>query len=422
MFHPNLVSNPLWRREKIIEPLIERVKQADAKSMGFRLSEEERMALRAEQIERRRARKERSRARWESRSWGGFFVLACASILVPVSMPVTVTILSLMATGLFCLNMMAYRQVHSKLYDWFGNDAIPTDSTLIIYRFPWFEGPMRVNTIKKVKPRGLYNNIWASEKVLRKQGDYGATLPIIEEHLRHEQLKKCHNERLQLIAEDDETFSKNIKLAFGDNSLLSSQLEKVDSAESLTESEVEHLRKALNAYLTPKNDKIISQGVSLSSVAFDGLIVLAKKRPLNQECPIDLELIPERDRIYLSTGDQYNIHNLLQHFNLKRKFINPLTADALFSKYDIAHIQKVLADKKLKVTFSTGPVVRVSSQASRLAHNPHVLLHERGPARSSGRPNMTPHFRPMPPATRYEQLRSQRPIVVREESRLWSWF
>ncbi|KTD21309.1 hypothetical protein [Legionella londiniensis] len=136
-----------------------------------------------------------------------------------------------------------------------------------------------------------------------------------------------------------------------------SELNKINQLDpgTIQEEIIENLRARFNKLLSQNN---LKQGhSSLSDVAFEALIDLAKFKPINKNDPISCDEIEEEDKIFVSTGHQFSLKNLIEYHNTRayrgnplgerydsKWLLNPLTNDKFHPK-DAVHI-KTLADKK----------------------------------------------------------------------------
>ena len=117
------------------------------------------------------------------------------------------------------------------------------------------------------------------------------------------------------------------------------------------EESIESLRNQLNCILSQASfSTCISDNIKLHDVIYDALLVLAEFKPINdgEMDPITFENdIDDINRVFVSTGHQYNIHSLMKchFFRIKyqqagKGILNPL-AGTFFSEKDEAHILQV---------------------------------------------------------------------------------
>lgn len=132
---------------------------------------------------------------------------------------------------------------------------------------------------------------------------------------------------------------------------LVSQLNAIQDPSDNQDGIIESLRRSLNELVVANN--------GLSDPAYCALLALAEFKPLNTEDPIDLKTINEQDKVYTSTGHQFNINMLIQYHNQRtyrdsilgetqndKWLLNPITNQP-FSLRDVAYIQAVAMKKDI---------------------------------------------------------------------------
>ena len=113
--------------------------------------------------------------------------------------------------------------------------------------------------------------------------------------------------------------------------------------------------QSLMSKTTVKKDDI-----TLAQVAHMGLLALAEFKPINDVDPCTKDLIEENDKVFTSTGHCFSIRNLIIYHNTRdyrgtqlgeqsnnKWLLNPLL-NKPFDLMDVAHIQAVADEKKLK--------------------------------------------------------------------------
>ncbi len=123
------------------------------------------------------------------------------------------------------------------------------------------------------------------------------------------------------------------------------------------------LRIQLQAILSKnENNNIKRDGVSLSDVAYEILLVLAELKPINEIDPITQGEIDENNVVLVSTGHQYNIDSLIDYHNARlyrenldeysdSKFLLHPILNTKFDSRDVAHIQTVATEKGIRIQF-----------------------------------------------------------------------
>lgn len=108
---------------------------------------------------------------------------------------------------------------------------------------------------------------------------------------------------------------------------------------------------------------------AVGNVIFQALIQLAVLSPLNDVDYITHEPIKENDdRVFTSSGHQFDIRQLLAFRTQRTAFINPAT-NLSFSVRDQQHIQQVAQEKKIQFT-----IVPQNPPPSLRTHFAHVLM------------------------------------------------
>lgn len=123
------------------------------------------------------------------------------------------------------------------------------------------------------------------------------------------------------------------------------------------------LRRKLLSLTAAENQSSSKQ--NLADVAYDTLLILAEFYPLNTEEPItqlDMEDIKPDDRIFVSTGHQFSLTQLIQWHNQRpyrtgearasKSLLNPFT-NSPFSARDLAHISAMA--NKMRIAINDQP-------------------------------------------------------------------
>lgn len=135
-------------------------------------------------------------------------------------------------------------------------------------------------------------------------------------------------------------------------------LQTLKSPNDASDSVIEDLRKGLKNFLSQRNVK--KDNISLADAAYDGLLALAEFKPLNKEDLITLLEIPKEDKIFVSTGHQFSLTNLI-HYHHTRDYrsnlgetyqskwlLNPFN-NLQFDSIDIAHINTIAKERGITI-------------------------------------------------------------------------
>lgn len=148
------------------------------------------------------------------------------------------------------------------------------------------------------------------------------------------------------------------------------------------ETNVELLRSAVKKILLlDKKNRVMKEGISLSDGAYDTLLALAELKPLNEKDLISLESIDEANKIYTSSGHQYDINSLMNYhqtrslrYSLKehanKKLLLDPSTNLPFSERDVQHIQAVAKKKGLTVYIG----LRTNTLSKPRFFQPHVAI------------------------------------------------
>ena len=108
------------------------------------------------------------------------------------------------------------------------------------------------------------------------------------------------------------------------------------------------------------NGEVKKGELSLADAAYTALIALAEHSPINTNDPCNLDPIPDESRIFVSTGHQFNIEQLILfhnsrnykgtqgEFHNQKYLVNPIT-NLRFSPKDAAHIVKTATAKNIQI-------------------------------------------------------------------------
>jgi len=165
--------------------------------------------------------------------------------------------------------------------------------------------------------------------------------------------------------------------------------ESVPISKRMQQTMLDELRGQLKSIASDSdNDDIQVDELSLSKVAYYTLLTLAEFRPKNTEDPIMLvEIAPEK-AVFISTGQQFDIHTLIQAHNTREPTVaegedaqnkwlrDPLT-NIKFSPIDDAHIREVAAEKNI-VVIPEPEEIQPAGRASPPAAAPPQAQHEQG--------------------------------------------
>lgn len=149
---------------------------------------------------------------------------------------------------------------------------------------------------------------------------------------------------------------------------------------------VETLRRELLDIL--KNEKKVLGIIvdkELGDICHNVLLKLARLSPLNTEDPSTLEPIASQSRVFVSTGHQYDIHQLINYHNHRdprgneeeknyKSSLN-LSLNMPFSYRDSTHIQEVAAEKQVIVNRLVNPasdalnLIKIAKELKKLFNN-----------------------------------------------------
>lgn len=146
-------------------------------------------------------------------------------------------------------------------------------------------------------------------------------------------------------------------------SILEIEVELIDviMAESINQDLVERLRKYLLAIAhNPAYDEISKAGKQLNDVAFEFLLALAEHSPINTEDPVTAEVIEVGFEVFVSSGHQFDIRELIGWDNFRRGNFHygcnwrqaPLmniATNSPFSKKDVMHIEEIALKKAVLI-------------------------------------------------------------------------
>lgn len=321
------------RKEQVIRGILAKIREANQRQEPFQLTPLEHSVLKIDKEAKRakifRDLDESIRATSKSAlqfAWTSFLPALVLSLFIPqvLSLWLMVPLITIPVT-LISLVVVHLANVISQSINFLltPSSFVVCDESATI---------KREETIYKVV-RGDSSNEWASQEVA-------------------ENLAFCQS--LGEISEQDlGTQLYNRLSLFSRVPGITEVCDRLISLDELSESQIESLRRDLQAQVTPHNEYVIVEKSSLATEAFHALLFLAEKQPINGECPLTLDKVLEKDKIFLSTGHVFDVFALVAHFNQKRDFINPLTTDLRYEERDIEHIKKVVRQKGLTLTFLT---------------------------------------------------------------------
>ncbi len=100
---------------------------------------------------------------------------------------------------------------------------------------------------------------------------------------------------------------------------------------------------------------------SLAEAAYDVLLALAELHPLNDIDPITQDTIETKDKVFVSTGHQFSLSNLIEYHNSRsyrgsslgenhasKWLLNPLT-NQKFDSDDVRHIVAIAKEKNITI-------------------------------------------------------------------------
>ena len=129
------------------------------------------------------------------------------------------------------------------------------------------------------------------------------------------------------------------------------KLEECAVLNEIKTSDLEEPRKLLNQ-LTNKTPTKANE--ILNNLVFNTLLALAQLAPLNDEDPINLEEINANDAVFISTGYQFSLTNLInwhKHRPLRddeeEKVLLDPTTNIAFAKKDMEHIWTIAKQRKI---------------------------------------------------------------------------
>ncbi len=378
----NFNSNLPARRDRVLLDLLKKIREADFEQESFSLSPLELSVLKYDRDRRRKEfYQDLHDEIWQKTklSMSAFWYLllpACvASIFIPQLLLATLLIpvitLPLMAV---CSLAVSAANLISQGFHYFFVES----------RYLVCQSERMNETAVFIRPLKGQDDLteWASEKV------YQAL-----------RLKK----HLKAPSEEDEIAELYKGLVqYAQIPEVLSLCDRLISFRELSEEDVETLRRDLQTEVSVKNEYVQRNESTLAREAYKTLLFLAEKKPLNEECPITLENIPEEDKVYLSSGNVLNIKLLVEHFNRRKDFISPLSSDLRYNDRDIHHLKRMIEKKGLKLNFISPLPTPQSFNDYSQTSSPRFfpLAHERG----SSNQVYLPVANPVPSAPRVPSL------------------
>ena len=130
------------------------------------------------------------------------------------------------------------------------------------------------------------------------------------------------------------------------------------SPDQVSDTVIEDLRKELKGFLSQKNIK--KDNGSLADAAYDGLLALAEFKPINEEDLITQIQIQKEDKVFVSTGHQFSLINLIHYHNARgplgittgetsqsKWLVNPMNVK--FEPMDVAHISAIAKERGITI-------------------------------------------------------------------------
>ncbi|MDR3503728.1 MAG: hypothetical protein P4L79_14210 [Legionella sp.] len=145
---------------------------------------------------------------------------------------------------------------------------------------------------------------------------------------------------------------------------LIAEFKEIDIQEMSFQSFIEQLRIKLSPLASQTQETSVTQnGINLADCAYECLLELAKRFPLNYEDPILLINIDDNDKLFISTGHQFSFNSLITYHETrsyrgsalkespeKKYLLNPIT-NLEFSPRDLTHIKATAGQKRMPIPY-----------------------------------------------------------------------